>query len=248
MTQRSLGRVWLVGALASCALGGCSDTEPRKTFVGSADTGPVGVEDAAGSDAGRDDDDAGAPSADARHCVRVNPTDAMNEDLPFDQRASGISEPSDFVVTRQVARWSGSCDNPKLLIKLSEGICPNGNGHELVLTLAKQAFDDGALSIGENILQTEPDETRVRARYTRPKDVNTSTPERTWGTCKGSTGQLALPDLPNFQRASELSARFIFNLSSCTSEAQEPQPVIGAFNVEVPAFVDHCAGADAGSL
>lgn len=220
---------------AALALGACSSDDDAP-IAGGGGGSPVGGEDDAGAparDAAAADEDSGIDPALARECDRVNPGDYGNEDIPFEERPSGASLPADFVVTREVATWTGDCEDPELLIKLSGGHCADGDGHELDIWISANATEDGTLVVGENVLLPEPDQRGVRVRYTRPKSLADTDLVGTWGGCAAASGQVVFPDVPDVSRTGQFRGRFLFTLTACEGGELAPIDVVGSFNVEL---------------
>jgi hypothetical protein len=161
-------------------------------------------------------------------CERIDAVMSASDEVPA---VTSITTPLDFHVTRQVATWSGDCPSPSLVIKLSNGICPDGQGHELVFWFPASSIADGKIGLGLNPI--DPDSISldgIRVRYTRP---NRYSPIGTYGTCDGSFGMISFYDAPDITRAMNLRASYELNLTACDDKRNPAQMVAGYFDVRV---------------
>jgi hypothetical protein len=139
--------------------------------------------------------------------------------------------PTDFKVTREVATWSGDCPSPSMEIALSNGICPSGQGHELVFWLPANSIADGTIALGLNQVEVEPSFNGIRVRYTRPEHYSA---EGTYGACSGSAfGMINFFDPPDTTRAEDLRATYDLTLAPCDGKGNPLIEVSGVFNVRV---------------
>jgi hypothetical protein len=222
----------LLLALALCA---CSDDESRAPL--SPGGGPGHQVDVMRPEAGPDeqDDDAGVrPDAGTdgpmpRECERIEPLRYTTDEVP---RVTATSSPEDFLVSRQAVTWRDGCESPTLAIELSNGICPNGQGHELEILLSANAIVDGQIGLGLNLIEAEGDSAEgIRVRYTRPERF---APVGTFGTCEGASGQISFLEAPDVSRPMDLRARYEFLLTPCDAAMSNPtQLVSGYFDVRV---------------
>ena len=179
---------------------------------------PVTVKDAGG---GLDDEDGGGDPLGVE-CARV-PAAPFGETVTEDYFNS-IGSPRDFAVTRVVGTWDNGCKTPTVKIVLSNGRCPDGDGHELTFFLAIDSLLEG-----ENTLVPEPDGEVVRVRYTRPKSIE---PSGTWGSCPGSNGTFNIKGPLDPEDPGNLQAMFQLELTKCDgSSATGTQMVTGRLNV-----------------
>ncbi len=191
---------------------------------------------AAGDDGGLDD----GGSLPVAFCEPVDPAAFHNEDILPQDRGSGVSTPTDLTVTRQVVAWEPGCTEPSLRVELSDGRCPNGNGHQVEIFLPAKAIQNHGIVFGQNDLVANPAATEIRVRYTRPKQ---NTPAGVWTNCTGSNGQIVFIEAPAVTRLSRLHARFQLDLTSCGGQVQDPQTVSGGFNVQLRrGLADVCPG------
>lgn len=185
-------------------------------------------------DSGRNVDDMdGGSTSDAGdgpmpfECTRIEPVVFNTDEVPT---VTATALPTDFKVTRQVARFIGSCPNPSLIVELSNGICPNGQGHELVFSFPVNSLADGAIGFGPNDIA--PDTVgSIRVRYTRPASWSA---RGEYGTCDGSTGTLTFYDPPDVSRPMNLRATYDMRLTPCDGSTSNPeQHLWGYFDVRV---------------
>jgi hypothetical protein len=217
------------------ALCGCNDDGPRAPLspagggshdvdVIRRDAGPSGNEDDAGE---RPDAASDAPMP--LECVRIDAVRYTSDEVPS---VTATSQPADFLVTRQAATWRDGCDSPTLAVELSNGICPNGQGHELEILLSVNAIQDGQIGLGLNLVEAEKDSMDgIRVRYTRPERY---APAGVYGTCEGASGQITFYDAPDVSSAMDLRARYELMLTPCDDSKSNPtQLVSGYFDVRV---------------
>jgi hypothetical protein len=152
---------------------------------------------------------------------------------------NAIGKPADFVVTRAVATWDDGCDRPTILIVLSDGMCPRGDGHELTFFLDAQGIEDGTIIRGmNNILPEDGDSGGVRVRYNRPMDLE---PAGSWGSCTGADGSFGVVAKDGDLDANDLAniqARFELTLTACDGMADGVQNVLGSFNIDMRRSLD----------
>jgi hypothetical protein len=219
----------LLPALALLACGGDDSKAPLSP--GGGGEHQVGVDH---PDSGRnvDEMDAGStPDAGegpvAFECARIEAVTYSSDENP---NVTATSAPLDFKVTRQVATWTGDCPSPSITIKLSNGICPNGQGHELEFWFPANAIADGTIGLGLNRVDVEPAFNGIRVRYTRPERYSG---EGQYGTCGAVTGNISFLDSPEITRANDLRAQYELNLGACDGKANPNQIVSGVFNVRL---------------
>lgn len=232
MALRLVSPLWL--ALAALVLGGCGDDRPEVpnapvnggSSIGNGDDrdgGPLPIKDA-----GPPRTDAGDGAVPATSCERIEVVRSVAEDTPG---VTSTSAPRDFLVSRQAERWSPDCINPKLIIELSDGLCPNGFGHQLALAFSLNDFRDGALHVGNNAVLPDAESTSIQVRYTRPEPLE---PSGVWGSCLGSSGQVVFIEAPDPTAGSTLRAQYALELTPCNSETTAPmQTVIGVFTIQL---------------
>lgn len=188
------------------------------------DTHSSGVKDA-GADARVDAGDAAVP---ASSCERVV---AMGDTTGDTINYTAISAPVDFIVTRQAELWSNDCSDPKLSIELSDGVCPDGFGHQLTLSFDLNDIADGAIHVGNNAVYAETESTSIDVRYVRPDSLDVY---GTWGSCNGASGQLVFDNPPDVTAGAYFTARFDLDLTPC-GDVSTPvtQTVSGAFRIQL---------------
>jgi hypothetical protein len=181
-------------------------------------------------DAGADpDDDAGSSGITVGlRCDNIEPaTGAVDPDPGTLENE--VTAPGDFTVTRLQTRWL--CDPDEIEITLSDGRCPNGRGHELVLTIDAAALEDGAVVGGQNVLMPEPDQLGLRLRYTRPFPA---IPQGEWGTCAGASGTVDFLQEPETRALSTIQARVVADLTACDESGAPPTSMAATIQALVP--------------
>jgi hypothetical protein len=217
--------------LLAVVLSACSDDEAKAPITPGGGSSHMVGEDRPDSGSNVDDMDAGStPDAGDGpmpfECTRIDPVVFNTDEVPT---ATSTASPDDFKVTRQVARFTGSCPNPSLVVELSNGICPNGQGHELVFSFPVNSIADGAIGFGPNEI-TADTVGAIRVRYTRPARFR---PEGEFGNCEGGNGRLTFYDSPDISRPMNLRATYDMNLAPCDGESNPPQHLWGYFDVRV---------------
>jgi hypothetical protein len=188
-----------------------------------------GGEDMA-SDSGRDPGDAGGPSS-CDDFEAIPPGTDPDPDMNFNM----IEEPTDFAVTRASATWDvRDCNDATLVVTLSTGNCPDGDGHKLTFLVPAEGVKDGTVVLGRNSIE-EDASGLIHVRYTRPTRVS---PNGEWGTCSGADGRLNLIRNLDLIKGRTLEGDFLMDLTRCDDGAPSIQTVKGQFNVEVPATLD----------
>jgi hypothetical protein len=150
------------------------------------------------------------------------------EDAPPGTFYNAIETPSDLEVTRVVSTWEVGCAQPTLRIVLSDGECPDGQGHELVFLLGVEEIESGVLAMGQNPLMEEPAVQGLSLRYRRPGRLS---PTGQWGTCAGVEGSVDLLGPLRLERGEVLQSRFFMDLTACDGSANGPQAIAGTFEV-----------------
>jgi hypothetical protein len=183
--------------------------------------------------------DAGSPIT---YCTRVTAPVGGVEDSPI---GTFVTMPGDLTLTRQVERWSNDCKDLRLILEFSDGACPVGLGHSVTFSLDYQAFLDGVIHGGNNIIGDDTETPGIAVRYVRPAKL---TPHGTWGTCAGAEGQLVFIEAPDLSAGHYLRARYQLNLTKCGDATESAQFLEGAFNLLLRTSArDVCPGPDAGT-
>jgi hypothetical protein len=141
-----------------------------------------------------------------------------------------VTLPDDLAVTRASAAWEDGCIQPSLRVTISDGNCPDGDGHQVTFFLP--ANEDNPLLIGQNLVTAEPSASNIRVRYTRPTN---SEPSGVWGTCSGANGTLDIIGELEFIAGREVQGSFILDLTRCDGGEDSVQQMTGSFRVEIPA-------------
>jgi len=227
--RRLLGVAILVSACADE-----SPTAPLAPSSGGRSSTTTVDSDASRPPSATEDDDAGAGEAVLfrpvrNECVEVEAVDFMAEDSSTTGRfLNAVTFPEDFAVTRVVATWEGGCEVPTARISLSDGACPDGQGHEPSFLLSYNEVIDRTIYQGSNELMEESPVSGIRVRYERPHRL---TPAGQWGTCLGVTGSVDLLGDLLFEREELLQGRFQLELPPCDDGGNEQQSVAGTFSV-----------------
>jgi len=184
------------------------------------------------------DEDAGAGPALAdedggvlfEECRNVDAVPFIAEDTAGGEFVNAIAAPSDFSATRVVATWGTGCDPATIIIKLSNGRCPDGNGHELTFTLDASAIESGELVTGIHTIDPDAGEGPIRVRYVRPER---SDPVGEWGSCAGASGTFSVRGNLTTEARTSMQALFELELSPCDGSMLPNQTVRGTFNVSL---------------
>jgi hypothetical protein len=219
--------------LLAVVVSACSSNSSDARFSPAGGGSHTVVETRPDSGANVDDTDAGSTPDGGEgplpfECTRIDPVTITSDEVTS---VTSTSSPVDFNITRQVATWRGDCPSPSLVVELSNGICPNGQGHELVFWFPSSSIADGQIAAGLN--EINPDAIvgdGIRVRYTRPDHYS---PVGTYGTCDGASGTISFYDAPDISRAMDLSARYELNLTACDDKLNPAQLVAGYFKVRV---------------
>ena len=223
-------RVLVLFCLAVCA---CGDDEPSAPLVPNGDGSHMvggnkrdGGQNVDDEDAGRNPDAGPSDGPGPGECRRI---DALRMNVDESPVVTSTELPRDFLVTRQAATWRDNCEH--LVIELSNGLCPNGQGHELEVELATSAILDGRIAFGLNFIESEPMAVPgIRVRYARPSRFP---PEGIYGTCEGASGTMTFMDAPDVTRAMNLRATYDLVLPPCDGRSNVPQIARGYFDVRV---------------
>lgn len=164
--------------------------------------------------------DAGDGSVPATSCERVAAVRSVGEDP---SNVTSTEAPVDFLVARQAEKWTQDCTNPKLIIELSDGTCPDGWGHQLSLAFSVNDIQDGAVHVGNNAVLAESDASSIQARYTRPVPLS---PAGIWGTCDGASGLVVFLEAPDLSEGSILRFEYSLQLTPCDSMTTEPMQMV----------------------
>jgi hypothetical protein len=141
-----------------------------------------------------------------------------------------VTAPLDLAVTRASATWDTNCSEPTLLVQLSSGDCPDGDGHEITFFVEAEGADDSTLVLGQNVIMEDP-AGRIHVRYTRPSRLE---PSGEWGTCDGVMGTLDLLYGLEFVKGRRLQGNFTIDLPRCDDGEPSVQTIVGELNVEIP--------------
>jgi hypothetical protein len=228
MKLRSSPWLWWRLFLA-CACGACADD---RTSVPSA---PVnGVARVHGDETPSEIRDSGTLRRDADVDAAVpttscTPVPVLRSSVEDSTAGTATERPADFIVTRQAETWLVDCTNPKLILDFSDGICPDGLGHELSIALSINGIADGVIHSGNNDIVEDADSKGIQVRYKRPMPLS---PHGTWGTCAGASGQLIFLDAPDPSPGATLQAQYELSLTSCDDAGvSDPELVVGRFKL-----------------
>lgn len=247
-----------MAALAlSLLAAGCGDDAddesggPAPVVVSKRDAGPR-TGGSGGSDAGIDDGDDGGVGigqpvpGECRANDPVVPPDGPSA-AP---EGTGVSLPNDMDAERVLVTWEGTCEEPVLRIELSEGRCPSGTGHAVVLRLDANRIVDGSIAAGLTILEPESAGQGISLRYLRSRR---DPPAGEWGNCKAPTsdggvvdggptsiGSINFYGEPSLEAGAELVARLnMVGMPDCTVAGRNgPADLTAAFRVTLQRGLD----------
>jgi hypothetical protein len=210
-------------------------------FVPSGGSGGSGGDQ---EDGGRDDEDGGGETGGTSgnggigggmdmgsRCRDVDPLPPGTDPDPV-MLANAVTMPIDLEVTRAEAAWEEGCVQPSLRVTVSDGSCPDGDGHQLTFFLPADGVEESTLFIGQNLIVPEPAAGVIRVRYTRPNRID---PSGVWGTCAGSHGTLDIVGELELIQGRILQANYTLDLTPCDDGDESVQQVMGSFRVEIPA-------------
>jgi hypothetical protein len=163
-------------------------------------------------------------------CEDITAVPFIGEDSADGQYANAIAMPADLLATRIVGTWSGSCEPAAIKIEMSDGDCPDGEGHALTFLLDALSIRDGLLGTGIHDLAPDSTGGPIRIRYVRPTPLESA---GTYGTCDGVLGNLNVAGELGTVRFDRLQARFEMQLAPCDGSGLPLQSVLGTFNVEL---------------
>lgn len=214
---------------------------------GGRDAGPTGGSGGAGGSSGtggrsgsggsgEDDEDGGIPSTDlALLCRDVDPAPLDVADRDPSMVYNGVFTPTDFEVTRSEAAWLEGCAQPILRVTLTDGGCPNGDGHELTFLIPADGVEESNVVIGQNLIKEESGFNSIRVRYTRPLRRQ---PDGVWGTCEDATGTLDIVGPLQLEKGKLLQGNFTMDLTPCDDGDESVQTLMGSFSAEIPESLD----------
>lgn len=174
--------------------------------------------------------DSGVPTTELA-CERVIATRDPGEAT----LVTSTQSPEDFEVTRLSIGYSEDCIEPKVIIELSDGRCPDGDGHRLQFEFDATAVFDGQIPRGQIDLGTAVEARQIGVTYTRPSGL---TPEGTFGTCATAEGLLGLTQQPGTARNSVYAGSYQLTLSACPGSSAPPQDVQGTFTGKLRVGLD----------
>lgn len=233
--------MWLARALlASALLVGCAEEETRAPFAPVADgsirdamvTGNPGsgrgdAGETGGDDAGMD------PDAGLVGCFAIPPADPTTNLTVF----QGSDRPP-FELEAAFIRWNDhDCEDPTLLIGLTDGACEPGQGQQLLFAASREAIG-GVITEGDYTLTSAP--TSLHVTFSRP--VPGSPAEReVFGTCGEVVGTITFESV-GIAEGTIWQARFdSVELGPCTLTSGAAVSVEGAFRLTLEqAFEEAC--------
>jgi len=238
----ALGLRWL--SLVPCAvlaLAGCGPAKdrapPAPGLDGSFGEGgvrppPVGRRDGGPRDGATTDGstDGGEPPP---GCTVLEPADVSN-----DFTVTVDSTTLDFPSAAAYAVWDDlDCDNPALLLGITDGACGFGLGRQLVFVLARDSIGTSVIT-GDNVLFTAPADTELSVGYYVPAVAGDP---NIWGTCAGASGTVRFDSLGTLPM-DRIRGSFFMNLTDCTLPLDQPAMVFeGVFDMTLAdAFADVC--------
>ena len=240
----------MIGGLALIVAGsvlvvlGCGSKMPTAKPPGSSRGIESGGSTAPDKDAGANMDASSISDADvfvlATHCVNVAAASEPGEVT----LNNSVQSPADFSVTRVSVGFSPDCRNKILELVLSDGRCPNGDGHELALEFDTDAIAKQEITLGEIDVSAAHALGQINVRYKRPKPL---TPSGTFGTCGGESGVITLAQVPELRRGAVYAGSYQMSLNACAGTTGAPQDLQGTFNATLASSLsDVCPQVDAG--
>jgi len=206
-------------------------------------SGYTGNSDPANTDDGgkADNDGGGAPSSDEdRRCVNVEPLSFENDDkdgrlYPY------ISAPDDFRVANVASSWDTNCDDPTIVIALSENNCRAQDDHKLEFRFNAADIIARRVTSGQNEVRPKETSKGIQVKYTRPSHL---TPNGEWGTCHGTDlGEFNFRSGPGTNSLTLFEATFQLKLPACDDSGNPEQTLIGGFAHEIRrSLEDVCPG------
>jgi hypothetical protein len=163
-------------------------------------------------------------------CEDITAVPFIGEDSLDGQYANAIEEPTDLLATRIVGSWSGTCDPAAIKIEMSDGDCPDGEGHALTFLLDALSIREGVLGTGIHELAPDSAGGPIRVRYVRPTPLESA---GMYGTCDGVVGNVNVAGELGTVRFDRLQARFEMELPPCDGSGLPAQSFLGTFNVEL---------------
>lgn len=210
---------------------GGRDSGGLNPFIPNRDSGGDDEEDGGEEmDSGQSADAGGDASVGPTRCRDVEVVPPGTDPDP-DMKFNMVTSPADLAISRASAAWNVSCTDPTLMITLSSGTCPDGDGHEITFFVPAEGVEDGAVVLGQNVV-TEDSTTQIRVRYTRPGRID---PDGEWGTCQGADGILDLVRQLELVEGRRLEGEFAIDLTRCDDGDPSVRTIEGQFNVEIPA-------------
>jgi hypothetical protein len=232
----------ILGVLALAPSFACDDEEtPPPAQPGSH---PIG-KPSSGGDAGRDlptggggdDRDGGAPApvAPPRECREVEVAPYAGLDPSTGRFTNATNEPSDLDVTRVLGTWEPACGRPTIRLEMSDGECPDGDGHVLQFYFAATAIETGMIVAGSNPLVPETENSDIRVRYIRPSGLE---PSGVWGNCDGPSGAIDLVAPLGTDAFDWFQGEFRLQLSPCDGSDNGIQQLDGSFDIQIRRGLD----------
>lgn len=238
MTSLHTPRAALVvrgSCLLLLALGcACSDNGPTASappgtgFTGG--TSPNGSGGTGGGDAGT----GGTVSVPLTRCESVVASSEPGEGFVN----TSTQSPSDFSVTRVLQGYGDDCGEPKVVIELSDGRCPDGDGHQLRLEFDAAAIAAGEVPNGELDVLVAHADGQLDIQYKRPENLENP---GTYGTCNVGTGTVALTEAPQVTRNAVYEGSYQLSLGPCGGTDGPTQLVVGTFSARLATDLTlHC--------
>jgi hypothetical protein len=230
-----------------CGLLACNDERDRPPLANGSAGPPVAVDMTRGDggvghgshdDGGepRDDDAGTAIPSTQRECREVDPAPFSGEDPSTGRFFNAVDEPVDLSVTRTLATWGLACERPTIRIALSDGECPDGDGHELTFFLDYFAIENDLIARGANPIQPESEARDIRVRYVRPGWLE---PTGEWGNCgPDPSGSVIFKDRIETDAFDWIQAQFQLQLTACDGSDNPNQQLNGSFDVQLRRGVD----------
>jgi hypothetical protein len=231
----------ILGVLALAPSFACDDEDPPPPAQPGSH--PIGMP-SPGGDAGGDNglDDAGrrdsgtAPVAPPRECREVEVAPYAGIDPSTGRYTNATNEPSDLKVTRVLGTWEPACGRPTIRLEMSDGDCPDGDGHVLQFFFAAAAINTGTIVAGgSNAVVAETENPDLRVRYIRPSGLE---PSGVWGNCDGPSGAIDLVEPIGTDAFDWFQGEFRLQLSPCDGSDNGIQQLDGSFDIQIRRGLD----------
>jgi hypothetical protein len=148
---------------------------------------------------------------------------------------NATNEPSDLRVTRVLGTWEPTCGRPTIRLEMSDGDCPDGDGHVLEFFFTAAGIDTGTIVAGLNPLEAATENPDISVRYVRPGPLE---PSGVWGNCVGPSGAIDLVAPLGTDAFDWFQGSFRLQLSPCDGSDNGIQQLDGSFDIQIRRGLD----------